>query len=489
MLTDEVDEAGRGASFRIDPVAVGLAASVLLVDLTGWPVYSVLLQSAGSGALTLARVVQSVLLGVSLLCVAALNRRSADPRVGLLVVAAACLALGMASLLAGAFWPGDAPLVWAALALLPFGRASLMGFWVAALAEAKGRSSGRVLALAWLAATVADIAVRVVPGVPAQFIAIGVAAALAFGIPLFDRRSSGRGPGGVPLSREYHSSRGDGMVGLVREGVPLMAFMGMTAFFSAFIHVLLIPGSSYGTVDPGLVRSFCFAAFLVWLLPRCRAGAGPSFLGSAFQGLCMAVMTAGFALALVGSAASIFASLLTAVVTSASTVLLALACVEEARRRDIATATVYCVFVGTYDLFLGLGNAAGFGVGAMVSGDGAHAVDVAASVCVYALALLMFFLNRSYQRAAERRAAAEQAVQSEGEPDRLASRCAEVASAAGLTPREAEVFACVAQGRDAAYVCAKLSISENTVRTHIKSIYRKLDIHGRQELFALVNGD
>ena len=488
-MTDEVDEAGRGASFRMDPVAVGLAASIFLVDLTGWPVYSVLLQSAGSGTLTLVRVVQSVLFGVSLLCVAALHRRSAGPKVGMLVAAATCLALGMASLFAGAFLPGGAPLVWTALVLLPFGRASLMGFWVASLAEAKGRSSGRVLALAWLAATAADIAVRVAPGVPAQLVATGAAAALAFGVPFFCRRSSGHGSGEAFPSREDPSPRGDGMVGLVRESAPLMAFMGTTAFFSAFIHVLLIPGSSYGTVDPGLVRSLCFAAFLVWLLPRCRVGVGLSFLGSAFQGLCMAVMTAGFALALVGSAASIFASLLTAVVTSASTVLLALACVEEARRRGIATATVYCVFVGAYDLFLGLGNAAGFGVGAMVSGDGAHAVDVAASVCIYALALLMFFLNRSYQRAAERRAAAEQAVQSEGEPDRLASRCAEVADAAGLTPREAEVFAYVAQGRDAAYVCAKLSISENTVRTHIKSIYRKLDIHGRQELFALVNGD
>ncbi len=70
----------------------------------------------------------------------------------------------------------------------------------------------------------------------------------------------------------------------------------------------------------------------------------------------------------------------------------------------------------------------------------------------------------------------------------FATRCATIASEFSLTPREAEVFAMLARGRDRAYIEEELVVSRNTVKAHVKHIYAKLDIHSHQELLDLVEG-
>lgn len=57
----------------------------------------------------------------------------------------------------------------------------------------------------------------------------------------------------------------------------------------------------------------------------------------------------------------------------------------------------------------------------------------------------------------------------------------------GLTSREAEVFICLAKGRNAEYVQQKLYISNNTARTHIRHIYQKMEITSQQQLIDLVD--
>lgn len=56
----------------------------------------------------------------------------------------------------------------------------------------------------------------------------------------------------------------------------------------------------------------------------------------------------------------------------------------------------------------------------------------------------------------------------------------------GLSSRETEVMDLIARGNSVATIADKLVISENTVRTHSKHIYTKLDIHKRQELLDLL---
>lgn len=70
----------------------------------------------------------------------------------------------------------------------------------------------------------------------------------------------------------------------------------------------------------------------------------------------------------------------------------------------------------------------------------------------------------------------------------FAARCKAITSEFSLTPREAEVFAMLARGRDRAYIEEALVVSRNTVKAHVKHVYAKLGIHSHQELLDLVEG-
>lgn len=57
-----------------------------------------------------------------------------------------------------------------------------------------------------------------------------------------------------------------------------------------------------------------------------------------------------------------------------------------------------------------------------------------------------------------------------------------------LSPKENEVVALLAQGHSYAEISVLLSISENTLKTHIKRIYKKLNVHNRtQAILAVQN--
>lgn len=58
----------------------------------------------------------------------------------------------------------------------------------------------------------------------------------------------------------------------------------------------------------------------------------------------------------------------------------------------------------------------------------------------------------------------------------------------GLSPREREVAALLAKGRSLPFVQSELYISAGTAQTHASHIYRKLDVHSRQEFLDVVEG-
>lgn len=68
----------------------------------------------------------------------------------------------------------------------------------------------------------------------------------------------------------------------------------------------------------------------------------------------------------------------------------------------------------------------------------------------------------------------------------VAARCEELADACGLTPREGEILGYLGRGHGIAFVADALVISESTVRTHVKSIYKKLGVNSREELVSKV---
>lgn len=69
---------------------------------------------------------------------------------------------------------------------------------------------------------------------------------------------------------------------------------------------------------------------------------------------------------------------------------------------------------------------------------------------------------------------------------RFRAKCETVANTYFLSRRETEVMFFLAKGHNSSYIQEKLFISEGTAKTHIRHIYRKLDVHTQQELMRLV---
>ena len=72
--------------------------------------------------------------------------------------------------------------------------------------------------------------------------------------------------------------------------------------------------------------------------------------------------------------------------------------------------------------------------------------------------------------------------------DSLDDRCARIGRHYGLTRREEEVLALLAQGCSTTDIENALYISHNTAKGHIRHVYAKLDVHCREEAAEVVNG-
>ena len=60
--------------------------------------------------------------------------------------------------------------------------------------------------------------------------------------------------------------------------------------------------------------------------------------------------------------------------------------------------------------------------------------------------------------------------------------CRDAAERLGLSPRHREIVCGLMHGLTVSGVSYELDIRPETVRTHIKRIYRRLDVHSRMEL-------
>ncbi len=68
----------------------------------------------------------------------------------------------------------------------------------------------------------------------------------------------------------------------------------------------------------------------------------------------------------------------------------------------------------------------------------------------------------------------------------LLNRCDALAKKYGLSKREGEVLEILAQKKTIGEVEKELYIANGTAKTHIRHIYRKLDIHSREELYDML---
>lgn len=231
----------------------------------------------------------------------------------------------------------------------------------------------------------------------------------------------------------------------------------------------------YRIIFPVLVVGFFFLPFTGAILP---AGY-PVF----FAGFLYAVYTAAFSLVLIQ-------------------------CNQAAHARDIHPVFLFCLLGGITYLMHDFGFITGqFAEHLLIPG-----AQTFASVALTTVALmsLMYYVGQGGWKAAvspnrmqvehielimsahspetRKRASAGSAAGKQAEIlDRTSKACRAVAERYALSEREAEVMELIVRGHTVNRIAEELLISANTVRTHSKRLYTKLDIHKKQELRDLVD--
>lgn len=106
-----------------------------------------------------------------------------------------------------------------------------------------------------------------------------------------------------------------------------------------------------------------------------------------------------------------------------------------------------------------------------------------------------WFLERSWKRSEEAEIASidelrrlVESYRDSSDDETSAQRCARAARAFDLTRREEVMLVLLLEGKTRAEIAGELYVSENTVKTHIRNLYRKMGVAGKAELVEAVDG-
>lgn len=135
------------------------------------------------------------------------------------------------------------------------------------------------------------------------------------------------------------------------------------------------------------------------------------------------------------------------------------------------------------------GLLAGVTIGHAVNGfDGAIAGSAAIAVVLFSFVAvnMTVFKNLGFQATIEGVRSEKALVVQTCSESGLAEKSLCAAQRYALTKRETEILGMLARGRNASFVQEQLTVSRNTVKTHVANIYAKLGVHSQQELIDLV---
>lgn len=158
----------------------------------------------------------------------------------------------------------------------------------------------------------------------------------------------------------------------------------------------------------------------------------------------------------------------------------------------------YCLALGSSCVMACLGTAVGLAAQHWWHGD-IPLFTIGVVLCIYVLsmALALQFKDRPGKASEAPRGNGGTGVPANPEarnPEDAIARAigAWVQSAArnyNLTPREQEILALTLRGSDTPSIADHLGLSDNTVRTHKKRLYRKLQVHSKQQIIELMRSN
>ena len=68
----------------------------------------------------------------------------------------------------------------------------------------------------------------------------------------------------------------------------------------------------------------------------------------------------------------------------------------------------------------------------------------------------------------------------------ITSESDDINNISGLSTREIEIVNLMAKGYSVSKIASTLNLSEHTIKTHSKNIYKKYNIHSRFELISII---
>lgn len=161
------------------------------------------------------------------------------------------------------------------------------------------------------------------------------------------------------------------------------------------------------------------------------------------------------------------------------------ACFRE-RSDDVSTRLAALWSVASIGLSIVIPSLDGF--------QSSRTAAIASASLLAATALASFFLSRYWREGAMKREAERLQLARNGsadsqpsgpeapkEPD-IEALCAKAARTYDLTRREEDVLRLLIEGCTAPQIAEELVVSPNTVKTHVRNLYRKLGINRRADL-------
>lgn len=112
-------------------------------------------------------------------------------------------------------------------------------------------------------------------------------------------------------------------------------------------------------------------------------------------------------------------------------------------------------------------------------------VVIAMFFIAFILFNIIFLRNYSFEKTADSLKPIAKVMVADVRPS-FQEDCDLIAQAYHLTVREKDIMELLARGRNSRSIQDKLVVSRNTVKTHVRNIYGKMNVHSQQELIDLV---
>lgn len=267
--------------------------------------------------------------------------------------------------------------------------------------------------------------------------------------------------------------------------IPLKSGLyGCTFLYGATFGFSLVFGNTEHGFIFSALPSLVLFAFIAWFLAT-----KPKEPLDALFSLAVVLAVAGFASIPVASllGAQLAGSLFSSGLACLKAIILIMA-IAVARRSPYAILPTLCALnaCGSLGVLFGAASEAIAGIAFSNSDSTVALISMAALACFVGF-LWTFLRTFSFTSTIERLVSPTVVAVNETDQNvSFDSACEAIGREFGLTKRETEILALLARGRNAPFIQEKYIVSRNTVKTHIRHIYAKTNVHSQQEIIDFV---